>query len=429
MNKFLLITYYWPPCGGVSVQRWLNLTKYLLKQGWHATVLTTQDGDYPDIDESLLQKVSPEIHVVRTKTPTWGRFFRALVGKKERLPYGSLATSKSSSPIKRVLYFIRLQFVSPDSRVIWNKVAYQTASALLKTTAFDIVITTGPPHSTHLVGEKLKNTHHITWCADFRDPWSQMYYLHLEKRNIAVKNMDKHYEKRVLQSADQVVTISQGYAQLLSEPLHPIHIIANAFDPDDFTHHSYTRSDTFRVTFVGALTSSRAEEVLKAISWIDIYAQNATNTHITFTLIGGDATLTTQSIGLKSIAFHNVGFLSHDDVIHQIVNSEMLLLAINNTQQNSGIMTLKLYEYLASRTAIAAIAPSDSEVREILCENPYSFFVTYDRQTEFIYQFDILYSKWLKSESIKGNREMSAYSVEQTSNEYAMVLDKLVAGS
>jgi len=287
MNNFLLITYYWPPCGGVSVQRWLNLTRYLLKQGWQATVLTTKEGDYPDIDENLLAKIPPEIQVVRTKTPTFSRFYRALVGKKEKLPYGSLSTHKAT-PIKKMLYFIRLQFVSPDSRVIWNKHAYRVATEMLKTEKYDVMVTTGPPHSTHLIGYKLKKKHTLKWCADFRDPWSQMYYLNLEKRNVFIKNMDKTYEKRVLQSADQVVTISQGYASLLSSrdgiyavrqnncladginavPT-PIHIIGNAFDPEDFAQHQYKRSDTFRITFVGALTSSRADDVLKALKWID----------------------------------------------------------------------------------------------------------------------------------------------------------------
>ena len=182
MKKVLVIVYYWPPSGGAGVQRWLKFVKYLPESGWQPTVITTTKGDYPAIDESLCKEVPNGIKVIQTQTPTFGKLFKKINGKISDVPYGSLEKGSNDSAMKKFFIWFRLNLVIPDARTLWNKYAYKTASKELLTNKYDAVITSGPPHSTHLVGLKLKKKYNIKWTADFRDPWTKIDYL--EKVNV-----------------------------------------------------------------------------------------------------------------------------------------------------------------------------------------------------------------------------------------------------
>ena len=175
MKKVLVIVYYWPPSGGAGVQRWLKFVKYLPLFGWQPTVITTYNGDYPAIDESLLTEVPARVKVIRTKTPTFGGLFKK--GTEENVPYGSLESKPDDSVFKKIAIWIRLNLIVPDARKVWNKYALQAATNELRINKYNAVITSGPPHSTHLVGLKLKQIFNMKWLADFRDPWTKIDYL------------------------------------------------------------------------------------------------------------------------------------------------------------------------------------------------------------------------------------------------------------
>jgi len=418
MKSFLLITYYYPPCGGVSVQRWLNLCKALLQHGWQATVLTTQDGDYPNIDETLLNKIPQEIEVIRVKTPKYSKLFRLFTGKDAKLPYGSLETTKKDPLLKRLLFWLRLQFISPDMRVMWNKNAFKSAESLIKSNKYEVIITTGPPHSTHLIGARLKKRHNILWITDFRDPWVNMYYLQTERRNFIIKYIDKKYEKRVLQKADSVVTVSHGYKDLIASKAI---VIPNAFAPSDYTHTTYERADQFRITFVGALTASRKEEVLTTITHIDTWAADNNICNILFTLIGSETEIDTTN--LQAISVRNMPPTTHKNVITECINSDVLFLAINQVKNNAGIMTLKLYEYIGSGTFIMGLGPKDSEVRGVLENLQGRGFFAYDQMQSFLGLLSEIHSRWQAGENIRNNNQRLEFSIQATSKLYAQELD------
>ena len=177
--KILLLSYYFPPCGGAAVQRWLRFSRALVKQGHSLTVITTEDGDYPYMDESLLAKLPPKLKVLRSRPLGFGRLW-SILGQKH-LPYGSLRTEIRDSFITKLLYWLRLNLIVPDLRIGWNPSAYKLAEKELKADRYDYVISTGPPHSTHLIGLKLKRRYGIQWRTDFRDPMSDIYYLKLSQ--------------------------------------------------------------------------------------------------------------------------------------------------------------------------------------------------------------------------------------------------------
>jgi len=207
MKKILIITYYWPPCGGVGVQRWLRFIKYLPQHDWELVVLTTTNGDYPTFDKSLLADLSDDIRVIRSKTPTFGKLYKKVGDSK--VPYGSLEVNSDDSWLKKLSIWIRLNLVIPDARRIWNRFAFQAARKELRINKYDTVITTGPPHSTHLVGLKLKKKFNINWLVDLRDPWTQMGYLKSVKRFKLTSYFDKLLENRVVRNCDAVIAASQ----------------------------------------------------------------------------------------------------------------------------------------------------------------------------------------------------------------------------
>ena len=418
MNKILLITYYWPPCGGVSVQRWLKFSKYLLQKGCISTIVTTHDGDYPYVDESLVDTIPSEIKVLSTYTPTFKKLFKLLVGKNEKLPFGSLNTYKSDSFFKKVLYFLRSQLVYPDARVVWNKYAFKTASKELKSGDYTAVITTGPPHSTHLVGLKLKNKYNIKWIADFRDPWTQIYYYQESgRRNPFINYLDKNLERKVLVKADATVTISHGISDCFEERVN--YTIHNGFDHDDYLNKTYTKNEKFRIKFVGALTDSRKDEVISTLAWISDIAQKSNSKDIEFTLIGSYIDYSNDFEQLfPFISFKNTGFINHSSVIQECVDSEILLLVINNTPNNLGILTYKIFEYIGSRTYILGVGPEGCDANVILKEITAGELFDYGAKKSFLNSFNELYKKWQNGECLKNKNVIDKYSVLKLSEKY-----------
>ena len=406
------------------MQRWLKLTKYFPSFGWLPTVLTTENGDYPYIDESLLNKVSNEIRVIRTKTPSFGKMLKSLLGEKENLPYGSLQTTEKDPFLKKLLYQIRVQMVSPDARLLWNQSAFKVAEKTLRTGMYHAIITTGPPHSTHLIGLKLKNKYNVKWIADFRDPWSKIYYLENESRNAIVKQIDSYLEKKVLDKADAVVTVSDKFSSSLCSGNKKI--IPNAFDPDDFTTKYYRKTTRFRIKFVGALTESRKHEVLNTLCWIDEYAKEKQIDNIEFTLIGAfESPPKNIKRKIPNLHFRNLKFIEHEKVIDECVSSEMLLLVINKAKNNEGILTYKLYEYIGSRTFIMGVGPQNSDVRNVLSEMKGGEIFDYHEKDEFICKFNDLYEKWQRGECIKNTSDISEFSLPSICSKYADLLESI----
>ena len=442
MKKFLLITYYWPPCGGVSVQRWLKLTKYLPQCGWYPTVLTTENGDYPFIDESLSERVSKDVKVIRTKTIVYNKIFQALLGKKEKLPYASLKTDKKDPILKKLIYFTRIQCVSPDARIVWNNKAFKAAEYILRAGKYSAIITSGPPHSTHLIGLRLKKKYGIRWIADFRDPWSAIHYHENENRNIFIKSLDKNLEKKVLKFADTVVTVSDKVAETFLTSKQ-INIIPNAFDPDDFKTN-YKRDDKFRIKFVGALFDDRKEYVLRVMDWIEEITTNPPpappinvggnlptyigegegGRNIEFTLIGAFEEIPENiKKRFQYLKIRNLPFLKHEKVIEECIDSEILILVIAQSPNNAGILTYKLFEYIGSQTFILGIGPENSDVQNILEKTRAGALYSYQAKADFLNKFKELYYRWQNHEDLKNYSDVSEFSLPSICQKYKELLE------
>ena len=147
-KKVLIITYYWPPSGGAGVQRWLKFVKYLPKFGWEPIVFTVQNGEYPVIDNSLVNDVSSNLQVI--KSPIWEPYsiYKKLTGRKkeETINSGFLIESEKSKFIENIGKWVRGNFFIPDARKFWIKPSVKTLSNFLIKHPVDIITSSGPPH-------------------------------------------------------------------------------------------------------------------------------------------------------------------------------------------------------------------------------------------------------------------------------------------
>ncbi|MDA9313024.1 glycosyltransferase, partial [Vicingaceae bacterium] len=263
MKKLLLITYYWPPSGGAGVQRWLKLSKYLALQGTEVHILTVdpEKASYTTIDHSLLKDVHPKLHIHQTDSFEIINYYSKVVGKKN-VPSAGFSNVNNESIVQKTVNSLRSNLFIPDPRKGWNKYAYKKAEEILTKYNIQTVITTSPPHSTQLIGLKLKERLNTNWIADLRDPWTDIYYYHLLGHSKWSKSKDKNLEKNVIERSDKILTVSKGLSEIFSSKsdqkiLDKIKLIPNGFDPDDFSQPlDLSKQDNyFVIAYTGTMSN------------------------------------------------------------------------------------------------------------------------------------------------------------------------------
>lgn len=381
MKKLLLLTYYFPPCGGAGVQRWLRLLPYMQENGWDVTVLTTRDGDYPVLDSSLCRKIPENIRVVRTRTPSLSKLYHTLTGNKNGLPHGSLQTSQEESFLAKLSCWYRLNFIVPDSRRVWNGYAYKKAVELLRSIKYDLIITTGPPHSTHLTGKRLADNFPVKWVADFRDPWTKITYLQTAPQNFIIRHLNKSLESKIIAAADLNLVVSKTIAESLPDGRKIV--LYNGFDPKDFpqkTAKATQNSNLLKVKYVGAVRTGHPMQT--AIRRLEEAVQEKLAENIELSLIGSFPD--EKAPGSDLITIRNAAHLDHAAALKEMADSDILLLLIRKCPDNKGILTTKLFEYLASGSYIAGIGPVDGEAAQLLKDTEAGTMVDYDDKKSFL---------------------------------------------
>lgn len=360
MTRLLLITYYFPPCGGAPVQRWLRLLPHLVNRGCEITVITTQEGDYPFIDKSLIQRIPESVKVIRTPVYNTSRLWKLIFGSGSNQPYGTLS-SQNMSFIHKILLWTRLNIIIPDIRIIWNPSAYKAAAEEIKAGVYDAIITTGPPHSTHFVGMRLKKNLHVPWIADFRDPFREIHYLNLANPSLLTRQIYRKLEIKLVAAADLVLTVSESIKKRLPDGNKVV--IFNAYEPQDFSGFSYLESPMFRVKYVGQIT---AGQDFRLITEFARKVCDLSGYDLTFIGTRLNSQQQNQLSTTHKDRIRITGFVAHDQAVKELVDADALLLIVNDTIGSSGILTTKLFEYLASRTLILCISPVMGEAARII---------------------------------------------------------------
>ena len=374
-KKVLIITYYWPPGSSSGVQRWLRMSAHLVALGVEVTVLTVENGSYPSRDESLLADVHPDIEVHRTSTLEPFHLFNRLLGKRNNdISVGLSGYKNSQSLIKKLAIWIRANLFIPDARKGWRGPALRKGKQLLKSGSFDLIVTTGTPHSCHLIGQKLSDTFNVMWLADFRDPWSTIYYHKQMPMWNSTKAKHLALETKTLKRADFVSVVSLGMKREFEDRASRIEVIYNGFDSNDFERatqeHVAHQKSRFCLSYVGnLLPSQNVVQLWRAIGEL-IQTNSDFSDAFELRLIGHQDPVALEAIRthIPSKNLSLSGFVAHQAAITEMSSADVLLLVIPDLEDNELILTGKLFEYLATSKPVLSVGPKTGDASTILIQ-------------------------------------------------------------
>ena len=431
MKRVLIITYYWPPSGGSGVQRWLKMSKYLPEYGWQPVIYTTENAEYPIIDHTLEKDVCPEAEVIRRPIVEPYNFYKKFLGinKQEKVKVGFASESKKSGWKEKLSVWIRGNCFIPDARCWWVNPSVRYLKNYLKEHPVDAIISTGPPHSMHLIAMKLKKATGLTWIADFRDPWTEIdFYDELHLTRWADRKQHQ-LEHQVLVQADKVVTVGWDWARGLGRlGNRNVRVIQNGYDWDcDPNEERAPLSDEFTLTHLGVVAPSRNAPVLwqalkELKNEVDGFGKAL---KIKFVgQVDQSVIENLTSCGLMENT-ELITQVPHDEVKRLQEASQVLLLLVNNTPNAKGILTGKLYEYLASRRPILSIGPENGDAARLIQETHAGVTVGFEDKDKMKEVINKLYQSYLE-EGLPNNPDdgLERYSRRTLAGKYATLLDK-----
>ena len=373
LKKILIITYYWPPAGGPGVQRWLKFAKYLPEFGWKPIIYTPENPSYPLLDESLIKDIPKDLEIVKTKIWEPYQLAEKLNKSNKKFKAGQFDVGNNQSWKSKLSIWVRGNFFIPDARVFWVKPSTHFLEKYLEINQIDTIVTSGPPHSMHLIGLNLKKKFpDLKWIADFRDPWTEIsYYKHLK---LTKKSDKKHrqLETEVFKNADITLATSYTDAENFCKNGANAFCITNGFDETDSpqTHKKSTHQTKFTLSYIGVLEQLRNPENLwEALDYL-VKANPDFAENFCLKFVGRIDDKILHSIENLSLKKHieNLGYLSHDKAIDEMSDSSMLLITNFPNPSSKGIIPGKIFEYLATGKQIISFGPNEADVAKILDE-------------------------------------------------------------
>lgn len=406
----LLLAFYWPPAGGPGVQRWLKMTKYLVRMGVKVTVYTPRNPDWFAVDESLVPEVPPDVEVLRRKIFEPYRALRRLAGRTPNQGTQAVASGDRPGLLKRLALKARAELFIPDARCGWIAPSTRYLTRWLQAHPVDAVISTGPPHSMHLIARNLHQCLHIPWVADFRDPWLELDYMH--HLPFSKRSWKKHalLEKQTVTLPNEVLVVSPQMQRNYQNAYHrPVRVVYNGYDPEDFTGLpplDYQRP--FTITYMGDMNADRAPSALwQAVA--NLKPRLAlTPDNFAIDIYAHPLPIVAQRIAEAGIAplVHFLPPVPHQQLPAVVTQAALLLLTINQVPNAKGILTGKLFEYLAAQRPILGIGTREGDAAQLLQQTNAGVMFEYN-DCEGIERF--LRDAWQAYQARQLNVHSSAY--------------------
>jgi hypothetical protein len=381
-KKLLIITYYWPPAGGPGVQRWLKFVKYLPDFNIQPIVYIPENPTYPIIDYGLLDEVSDAAIILKNKIfePYQLAGFLSK-NKTKKISSGIIPNKKKQSFLEKVMLWIRGNLFIPDARKYWVNPSIKYLSKYIQENNIDTIVTSGPPHSLHLIGLKLKQDLNVKWFADFRDPWTTIGYHKQLKLSSYADKKHKKLESQVLNSADTIIVTSKTTkAEFQALTNKPIEVITNGYDIEKVAKQ--TLDSKFSLAHIGSFLSERNPKILwQSLSELLDEIPTFKN-DLEIKLIGAvsqEVLNTVAEYKLESY-LNNLGYVSHSEAVEHQKKSQVLLLIEIDSEDTKSINPGKLFEYMVSERPIIAIGPKDSDFAEIIKSTNTGIFFEYDEK-------------------------------------------------
>ena len=446
MKRVLVITYYWPPSGGSGVQRWVKFAKYLPSEGWQPVIYTPENPELIAVDKTLGSEIPPEAEIVRTKIVEPYNAYRMLMGKDSSIDIKTFTQDTASggetgasggevNPInaqkksfkQKISLFIRGNFFIPDPRVMWVGPSVRFLKKYLREHPVDAIVTTGPPQSMHLIGLKLSGATGIPWVADFRDPWTKMFYFkHLGLCSWAEK---KHHEleRRVLDGATRVVAVSP----LVKEDFEkmtgtPVELITNGFDESDFSEE-IVPDGFFNITHTGLFAADGNPETLWKVLADKCAEDSSFRDALRLRLVGKTDSAITESIRQAGLGDNlvDLGYRDHRTAVREQKNASLLILPLRKEPEYRAVLPGKLFEYLASRRPILGIGQTDGAMARIIGDTGSGVVCDWDQESKIRACIDFCWDEFRQGELDDNSSDISEYTRRGLTHRYASLLDEI----
>lgn len=422
MKRLLIITYYWPPTGGSGVQRWVKFSKYLPEFGWQPVVYTPENPEQLARDESLLADIPACAEVVKTRINEPYELYRRLTGGKQGQEVNPVNAQQKNWK-QRLSLWVRGNCFIPDPRINWVHPSVRFLKKYLAEHPVDAVVTTGPPQSVHLIGLGLKKALGLHWIADFRDPWTEMFYYKHLGLSAAADRRHHRLEQAVLDGADTVVSVSPPVAaDFQAKTKTPVVLITNGFDEDDFCGDSSASlcsdgespacAPGVRVLpdpekgsgkYPDAPAPQRPRAEIRLVHtglfaadgnplnlWDALARRCGTDpdfrARLQIRLAGKVDAAITDAIRARGLGDNLVelGYLPHDETVREQRAADILLLPLRREPEYAKVLPGKIFEYLAARRPVLGIGQEDGAAAAVLRDAGAGEMFDWDKQDELL---------------------------------------------
>jgi len=431
-KKVLIITYYWPPAGGPGVQRVLKFAKYLPEFGWDPIILTVANGEYPAIDESLAKDIPEGCKVYKTKAFEPTTFYRKFTGMKqdEKIPVANLA-QKNISWKKKLSNWVRLNLFVPDAKIGWIPYAVSQGKQIIKKEQPDIIFSSSPPPTVHLIAKKLTKWSGLKWVADFRDPWTKIHYLHDQKFNPISKRRNEKLERSVVIECDKATCVSSNFVDLISSNQQDkFKIITNGYDNETtFSTGEKASNNVFNILYIGGLTWNRYYKSF--FVWLKelIEKGDLDKNKVRIQLAGSiEPTIKKEIEELFSTlnVLEVIAYLPHSEAVSLMQESDLLLLFLEQVAGYEGHIPGKLFEYISTQNRILGLGNTAGESAQILEKTNTGRIFKPENEKEIKKQLVTEFQNWQNGEIAKIDAaSIEKYSRKQLTQQLANLFSEI----
>lgn len=381
MKRVLVVTYYWPPSGGSGVQRWVKFAKYLPHEGWEPVIYTPENPEYTAIDHTLEAEIPHTVEIIRRPITEPYNLYRKLMGKGASTDMKTLTAGASGGAVteissgrksfkQRLSLWIRGNLFVPDPRVGWVKPSVRFLKKYLAEHPVDVIVTTGPPHSMHLIGQRLHKELGIPWIPDFRDPWSRMYYLKHLPMSARTWRRLRSMEQSVLDDCSTVLAVTPlVQEEFRAQTKTPVAMITNGYDGGDF-EQAVEPDGFFNIVHTGLFAADGNPLNLWKALGVKAWADPDFKAALRLRLVGKvdrEVYDAIEEAGLKNNLV-DLGYRDHLAAVREQLAATVLVLPLRNDPEYRPILPGKLFEYLASRRPVLGIGQEDGAMARVLAD-------------------------------------------------------------